>query len=75
MRRSWESGKSNLPPPPHWRSSPSSSMRPASTLRTSTVIKNAGPKKIFPLSPQIAVILTKLSAFRRERIPEQLRRT
>jgi hypothetical protein len=47
----------------------------ASSLRTSTVIKNAGPKKIFPLFPQIPAILAKWSAFRRERIPEQLQRT
>jgi hypothetical protein len=47
----------------------------ASTLRTSTIIKNAGPKKIFPLFPQMAAILAKWSGFRRERIPEQLQRS
>jgi len=49
-----------------------------STLRTSTVTKNAGPKKIFPLFPQIAAILAKWgaigAAIRCERIPEQLQR-
>jgi hypothetical protein len=33
-----------------------------STLRTSTVIKNAGPKKIFPIFPHVAAILAKWSA-------------
>jgi hypothetical protein len=37
-------------------------MGPASTLRTSTVIKNAGPKKIFPIFPPMAAILAKWSA-------------
>jgi hypothetical protein len=31
-------------------------------LRTSTVIKNAGPKKIFPIFPHVAAILAKWSA-------------
>jgi len=33
-----------------------------STLSASTVIKNAGPKKIFPIFPHIAAILAKWSA-------------
>jgi hypothetical protein len=52
-----------------------SSIGLASTLRTSTIIKNAGPKKVFPTFPHMAAILAKWSAFRRERIPEQLQRT
>src|SRR5580693_8579200 len=34
----------------------------ASTLRTSTVTKNAGPKKIFPIFLHMAAIFSKLTA-------------
>jgi hypothetical protein len=50
-----------------------------SALRASIVIKNAGPKKIFPLFPHMAATFAKWSAIgaaiRCERIPEQLQRT
>jgi len=62
MRRSRELGKSTLPQPPH-RTYPSH-LAWGLPLRgvLSTVTKNAGPKKIFPIFPQMAAILAKWSA-------------
>ena len=57
MHCSRELDKSILPQPPH-RSHPSRlRWGPASALRTSTVTKNARPKKIFPIFPHMARFL------------------
>jgi hypothetical protein len=54
------------------------SKRGSSKLRSSFVIKNAGPTKIFPPFPLVAAILAKWSAIgadiRCEQIPQQQQR-
>jgi len=61
MRRSQEAGKSTLPQPPH-RAHPSRLAwgLPLSCV-LSTVSKNAGPRKIFPMFPHAAFVLAKSS--------------